>query len=42
MTDRVLKTARGIQEARARGEITNERTGVVVNAPIVLWPMGRR
>jgi len=39
---RVLKTAAEVKEAEARGEITIERTGVVVNMPMLTWPGGRR
>lgn len=39
-TPRVLRSVREIREAEAAGELTVERTGVVVNAPVVKWPGG--
>ncbi len=39
---RVLKSAPEVQEALARGELTIEEPGVVVNMPLVTWPGGHR
>lgn len=38
----VLKSAEAIREARARGLITIEETSIVINAPMIAWPLGRR
>ena len=37
---RVLKSAAEVQEAEARGELTIERPGAVVNMPLITWPGG--
>ncbi len=37
-----LKSVAELMQAQSRGELTVERTGVVVNMPMVLWPLGRR
>lgn len=39
---RELKSAADVREAEAKGEITIERPGVVVNMPMLTWPGGRR
>jgi len=39
---RLLKSVAEVKEAEARGEITIERPGVVVNMPVLTWPGGRR
>lgn len=39
---RVLKSATEVKDAEAKGEITIERPGVVVNMPMVTWPGGQR
>jgi hypothetical protein len=39
---RVLKSAAEVKEAAARGEITIEQPGVVVNMPLLTWPGGHR
>jgi hypothetical protein len=39
---RVLKSAQEVQEAQRQGLVTIERTNVVINAPMVVWPLGRR
>jgi heavy metal translocating P-type ATPase len=39
---RVLKSEAEIRAAHARGEITIERPGVVVNMPLLTWPGGQR
>lgn len=39
---RELRSAAEIKEAAARGEVTLEHTGVVVNMPLLTWPGGRR
>ncbi|MBI4491248.1 MAG: cation-translocating P-type ATPase [Chloroflexi bacterium] len=39
---RELKAAAEVQAAEARGEVTLERPGVVVNMPLLTWPGGRR
>lgn len=39
---RELKSVAELMEAQSRGELTVERTDVVVNMPMVLWPLGRR
>jgi len=39
---RVLKSAAEVKEAEAKGEVTIERPGVVVNMPMLTWPGGRR
>jgi hypothetical protein len=37
---RVLRSAAELQEAQARGELTVERPGAVVNMPLITWPGG--
>lgn len=37
-----LKTAAEVREAIAKGEVTVEQPGVVVNMPILTWPGGHR
>jgi hypothetical protein len=39
---RVLKSAAEVKEAAARGEITIEQPGVVINMPLLTWPGGHR
>lgn len=39
-TARILTSARQVQQAAQRGEITLRRPGVVVNMPFVTWPAG--
>lgn len=39
---RLLKSAAEVKEAEAKGEVTIERPGVVVNMPFLTWPGGRR
>lgn len=39
---RELKTAAEVREAIAKGEVTVEQPGVVVNMPILTWPGGHR
>jgi len=39
---RELRSAAEVKEAEARGELTIERPGVVVNMPFLTWPGGRR
>lgn len=39
---RVLRSVAELKEAEARGEVTIERPGVVVNMPLLTWPGGRR
>ena len=39
---RVLKSDGEVKDAEARGQITVERTGVVVNMPMLTWPGGKR
>jgi hypothetical protein len=39
---RVLTSAAEVKEAAARGEITIEQPGVVVNMPLLTWPGGNR
>lgn len=39
---RLLKSATEVKEAEAKGEVSIERPGVVVNMPLVTWPGGRR
>jgi hypothetical protein len=39
---REFTTAAEVREALARGEITVERPGVVVNMPLLTWPGGHR
>lgn len=39
---RVLKSAAEVAAAAARGEVTIERPGVVINMPLLTWPGGRR
>lgn len=39
---RLLKSAAEVRQAEARGELTVERPGVVVNMPFLTWPGGRR
>lgn len=37
-----LKSAGKLMQARAKGELHIERTNVVVNMPMLMWPLGRR
>ncbi len=37
-----LKSAGELMQAQSRGELIVKRTDVVVNMPMVLWPLGRR
>jgi len=39
---RVLRSVAAMKMAVARGEVTIERTGVVINMPILSWPGGQR
>jgi len=39
---RELKSVAEVKAAEAKGEVTIERPGVVVNMPILSWPGGRR
>lgn len=39
---RVLRSVEDVRMAEARGEITIERSGAVVNMPMLAWPGGRR
>ncbi len=39
---RELRSAAEVQDAEARGEVTMERPGVVVNMPLLTWPGGER
>lgn len=39
---RELKSLAEVQGAQSRGELATERTGVVVNMPMLTWPDGRR
>jgi hypothetical protein len=39
---RLLTSAAEVRAARAAGEVTIERPGVVVNMPLLTWPGGRR
>ena len=39
---RVLRSAAEVREAQARGELTVERPGAVVNMPFLTWPGGQR
>lgn len=39
---RVLPSAAAVREAARRGEVTVERSGVVVNMPVIEWPSGQR
>ncbi|NIU77856.1 MAG: hypothetical protein GWN71_31185 [Gammaproteobacteria bacterium] len=39
---RVLRSAAGVRRAEAAGELGIERTGVVVNMPLLTWPGGNR
>ena len=39
---RELRSAAEVREAQGNGEIVIERTGVVVNMPVLTWPGGRR
>lgn len=41
-SSRELTSAAQVKEAEAEGEVTTERTGVVVNMPFVTWPGGQR
>ncbi|HEX9811801.1 MAG TPA: hypothetical protein VGA88_06925 [Burkholderiales bacterium] len=41
-TARLLKTAATIEAAKAKGEVTIEQPGVVVNMPLLTWPGGHR
>ena len=39
---RELKSAAAVQDAIARGEVSVEQPGVVINMPLLTWPGGRR
>ncbi len=39
---RELRSAAELMDAMSKGQLTVQRTGVVVNMPMLLWPMGRR
>lgn len=39
---RLLTSAAEIESALAAGEVSQERTGIVVNAPFLTWPGGQR
>lgn len=39
---RDLRSVGEVRAAEAKGEVTIERTGVVVNMPMLTWPGGRR
>jgi hypothetical protein len=39
---RELRTAAEVKAAASKGEVTIERSGVVVNMPLLTWPGGRR
>ena len=39
---REFTSVEALMEAKSRGELTLERTDVVVNMPMLLWPLGRR
>ncbi|MBI1922608.1 hypothetical protein HYR99_00005 [Candidatus Poribacteria bacterium] len=39
---RVLKSAAMVKDALAKGEITIDRPGVVINMPMLTWPGGQR
>lgn len=39
---RELRSAAEVKEAEAKGEVTLERPGVVVNMPMLNWPGGQR
>lgn len=39
---RLLKSAAEVRDAEAKGEVTVERPGAVVNMPFLTWPGGQR
>lgn len=39
---RVLKSAKEVQAAASKGDVTIRRTNTVVNMPMVTWPGGKR
>ncbi|MGQ0549644.1 MAG: DUF7482 domain-containing protein [Armatimonadota bacterium] len=39
---RPLKSAAEVKEAEAKGEVTIQRAGVVINMPMLTWPGGKR
>jgi hypothetical protein len=39
---RVLRSAAEVMEAQESGEVSIERPGVVINMPVVKWPLGTR
>lgn len=39
---RELKTVEALMEARSNGEIATEETGIVINIPVLVWPVGHR
>jgi hypothetical protein len=39
---RVLKSAQEVLDAEENGEVTNQKTGVVVNMPFMVWKGGQR
>ena len=39
---RELKSAAAVQDAIARGEVSVEQPGVVINMPLLTWPGGHR
>jgi hypothetical protein len=38
----VLKSAEAIQQAEARGLVTIEQTPIIINMPMLSWPLGHR
>ena len=41
-TPRLLKSGAEVQQAFVAGDVTVEQPGVVVNMPMLTWPVGRR
>ncbi len=39
---RELRSAEKLMQARSKGDLAIERTKVVVNMPMLMWPLGRR
>lgn len=42
VTPRELRTVEAIQEAERQGEVAIEKSGIVVNAPVLAWGSGHR
>ncbi|MBI4218561.1 MAG: hypothetical protein HY682_00350 [Chloroflexi bacterium] len=41
-TPRLFRSAAEVRDAEAKGEVTIEKPGVVINMPVLVWPGGHR